>query len=584
MTTHAIYDMPEDLTTLPPRSHFQRPWSPHPFDPAPDSQNDVNFARDRRWLREPSDISVEAFDLADYAIVLRQNQYSPQYPPSPPPHRPFSINSRDSLRSPPSLYSGPTTISSSSHSPLSPHHRPYSLPDRSHTQVHSPPLSPTPNYYDIDQGIDVSQFPAWSRNWYPPSRPVPRSLDAFAPQEPHDPFPVKNMKKEPLSPFDPAYHAKMYHGANMDHAASSAASHTASSTRDLLPWAVGERDPPTPVDAETKEERMRLLEQEFGVTTGRTGSSDAGSDAEKAMIGSVDEHGKLITQGPKKRILVRALEFILSLTASVASIYTAIVRMVFSKGGEILPTFNLLCYEQIIKPNGLPPPRGTVASYVLYACSIILTLVLLFVFLVRPCIRSRRSETPSERGASSHGGMMVLPIQAGNEGKKNKSKDKKRGKGGHDPSRGGDVQVNLIIDPSMFDQYRQHDDDGTEEDGDEMMDEDRFTRLPRIPRRRRAPRRRGIFAGLALETQWKSARRERKKISFVDAALAVLWGGVFVFVLMGKRCPSGTFEGWCDGYNVATAAACLSSFLFCLSLFFDVKDLHASRVSPRTRP
>lgn len=39
----------------------------------------------------------------------------------------------------------------------------------------------------------------------------------------------------------------------------------------------------------------------------------------------------------------------------------------------------------------------------------------------------------------------------------------------------------------------------------------------------------------------------------------------------------------CDGYNFATALACLTCVLFGFSVFFDIKDLHGSRASPRTR-
>ena len=39
----------------------------------------------------------------------------------------------------------------------------------------------------------------------------------------------------------------------------------------------------------------------------------------------------------------------------------------------------------------------------------------------------------------------------------------------------------------------------------------------------------------------------------------------------------------CDAYNLGTASACLLCLMFGLSIFFDVKDLHASRASPRTR-
>lgn len=39
----------------------------------------------------------------------------------------------------------------------------------------------------------------------------------------------------------------------------------------------------------------------------------------------------------------------------------------------------------------------------------------------------------------------------------------------------------------------------------------------------------------------------------------------------------------CNAYNVSSAAACLLCFAFSLSTFFDVKDMSASKMSPRTR-
>jgi hypothetical protein len=44
-------------------------------------------------------------------------------------------------------------------------------------------------------------------------------------------------------------------------------------------------------------------------------------------------------------------------------------------------------------------------------------------------------------------------------------------------------------------------------------------------------------------------------------------------------------HGWCrcNAYNISTACACLLCIAFVVSVFFDVKDLHASRTSPRTR-
>ena len=39
----------------------------------------------------------------------------------------------------------------------------------------------------------------------------------------------------------------------------------------------------------------------------------------------------------------------------------------------------------------------------------------------------------------------------------------------------------------------------------------------------------------------------------------------------------------CNAYNVSSAAACFLCVAFGVSVFFDVKDLHACKVSPRTK-
>ncbi|EDR15392.1 uncharacterized protein LACBIDRAFT_301670 [Laccaria bicolor S238N-H82] len=106
---------------------------------------------------------------------------------------------------------------------------------------------------------------------------------------------------------------------------------------------------------------------------------------------------------------------------------------------------------------------------------------------------------------------------------------------------------------------------------------------PRSKGRGRHQRRRGILAGLAMEESWRDARGWAKKLAVVEVAGVVLWGGAFVLILLSKRCPSGAFSGWCNAYNVSSAAACLLCVAFGVSVFFDVKDLHASKVSPRTR-
>ncbi len=88
-----------------------------------------------------------------------------------------------------------------------------------------------------------------------------------------------------------------------------------------------------------------------------------------------------------------------------------------------------------------------------------MTFLLLFgLFVVHPCIKRPKKE----QGGPGINGMMVLPI--GGNDKKNK---KKKGKKGGPPSQ--DVQVNLIVDPTMFrppqEETSDSEDDATRWDG-----------------------------------------------------------------------------------------------------------------------
>ena len=250
---------------------------------------------------------------------------------------------------------------------------------------------------------------------------------------------------------------------------------------------------------------------------------------------------------------------------------------------------------QIIKPKSPAPPANKLPAYLLYILSFVSFIVCLVFFILYPCCCGSRKLKggPLTEGP---GGMMVLPIQ-GLPGAQPKKKGKK-GKG----SEPGNVQVNLIVDPTMFgrDPERGQDEEEDEED-DSTVIPGSYSGSSGAGQRRRRPKRRGIFAGLALEAQWKRARKLLKWQVTVDAIGMVAWGAVFVLVLLGKRCPVGGYLGWCvghffvprasrslelcrcDAYNFATAAACFLCLAFGLSIFFDVKDLSASRASPRTR-
>ncbi|EJD05869.1 uncharacterized protein FOMMEDRAFT_139193 [Fomitiporia mediterranea MF3/22] len=537
------------LDSPPPPSHFRRPWSPQELE---------SYSRStaQRLRRQPSDAnaSLEVLDLADYSGMLsrypdtRHNIYAandatyyPEYPATPP--RTLSLANRGSLpaasTNPPSLVSG-VTSTSHTHSPRlhtpPPLHRPFSLPPTQFSR--SPPASNSGRSHNYpwlvepqvsnehDEEIDTSAFPDWSRNWYRNQKSTNAMADPYAPIPTFDPALLPSVRDS----LDGYYPAQPY--------ASSSGSH-----RNLLPWSpqddggTGAR-----VTPEMKEERMRMLEREFGRTGAKQGEWYRGTK----VIGSVNEKGNIITPGPKKRIIVRWAQGTFALGASIASLYSAL----------------------ILKPVGSPPPRGTVPAYLLYFLCVVSVILLLYMFVFRPCCCSgKRARKAQQEGP---GGMMVLPVQQlpGAPGKKKK---KKKGKKKGEDNDAGSVSVNLIVDPTMFGNFGRRDEE--KEDNDETGEASEGP----------GGRRRGLFEGLAMEQQWIEARKNLKRLLFFDIALTFIWGAELIVILLGKRCPVGQFEGWCDGYNVATALAAFLAVSFGFSGFFDIKDLHLSKASPRTR-
>ncbi|KAJ6525606.1 hypothetical protein B0H19DRAFT_1042337 [Mycena capillaripes] len=597
------------LDTPPPQSQFRRPWSPDPYDPLPSTRNSRNqpqfhepYYPNNQYAAEPdyqpdygfdypeygsaprrreaSDVSVEALDLADYAMTLRAHQAGPYqqghygrdigYPPSPPAHRP--------LARPPSTMSRMDTLSSNTHSSPSrsrnPPRRPFSLPPpslQSHSSRNSHPTPPrsanshnhpyrpssnlSPKAGSGEPEIDITHFPAWSRDWYKPRHSPASPPDIYTALPPSS----WNSKRGPFDPgniypttdsfprssdYDPYNHP------------SSSIGHD--SSRDLLPWSSEPPEYGPAIDASLKEERMRMLEREFGPNAKGKGPAETGDFLDedgKPLVGTVNAKGQLVTKGPRKRIALRTMQIILALAASIPAIYAALT----------------------IKPAGKPPPSGTIAAYILYVFSCLTLLLLLYMFAFRPCCCAGKRKKSGPGGNPLANGMMVLPVSGLPGGKKNKAKGGKKGKEGMP----GDVQVNLIVDPNAFGRPQDEDDD-TDEDDEAGSVPGSFDPAAARRKRKRA-KRRSVFVGLAMEEDWKRARSWAKKITAVDVLGLVLWGATFIFILIGKRCPSGGFDGWCNAYNVSSAAACLLCVSFGVGVFFDVQDLSSSKASPRTR-
>jgi len=259
------------------------------------------------------------------------------YPPSPRGIRPF-VQSRDSLY-PPSLTSPGDTLSTATSASRSPRDRPWSLPPRSYdlhtsSQRSAPRIANHDHYLpdgpyghqDHDTEIDTGHFPSFARHWYSNHRPTTRSPPSVYHSVPNT---------DNISPFDPAYPTHKHNSFNSfnsfqkqpfsDLGYHSVPSSHDSHSRNVLPWVNATRDPlDEQLDPELKKERIRMLEREF---------AGAGKDTRKDlddenMIGSADRRGRLITQGPKKRLVTRWFQALLTFGAAISLIYIALVRPV----------------------------------------------------------------------------------------------------------------------------------------------------------------------------------------------------------------------------------------------------------------
>jgi len=362
-----------NLDSPPPQSQFRRPWSPEPFDPHPSSSTTHNRLQNvhyeeqdqpqernffgpsshRQQRREASEVSVEALDLADYARTLRVRQAEDPYPPFPSritqqnsyPPSSFPallplVHSRSSLAQPPSLVSrGPTLSSTTTHHTSSsgrqPGRRPFSMPVTPLPSSHAgssrhrgPYIVEAESHPTPSEEIDISRFPKWSRDWYNantastyPTNPIQIPADDI-----YSPLPVSHLNKK--SPFDPGYVHDPYNSNNIYDPPPPLSSVGYDSLRDMVPWSNDPPDYGPPLDPMLKEERMRMLEREFGSKAKGKSKSDglALVDEEgKPLVGTVDPKGNLVTTGPKRRVFFRSLQIILAAGASIPAIYAAVV-------------------------------------------------------------------------------------------------------------------------------------------------------------------------------------------------------------------------------------------------------------------
>jgi len=314
-------------------SQFRRPWSPEPRNLG----HHINAEQDPYpdYPHAHREGSVEALDLADYARTLAdrtQGPYPPfpEYPPSPPSQRPLSS---PHLLATPSLTSR-DTLSSSHHSSSS-RNRPFSSsPSHRHPNLglyHTdllPQARSEPWIENHDPEIASSHLPPWLRN-----KVNGTTRSSYPDLDSHLPISQWNSPNKE-SPFDPAYIPHPSDSFTIDpHGYLPASSLGKESTRDFFPWSDDPSHLNGPLHPAIKEERIRMLEREFGQKGQKHPKYVEGGDFVdengKPLIGTVDRNGNLVTAGPKKRTAARAFQILLALAASIPSIYAAIVCATF---------------------------------------------------------------------------------------------------------------------------------------------------------------------------------------------------------------------------------------------------------------
>ncbi|KAF8758713.1 hypothetical protein RHS01_02333 [Rhizoctonia solani] len=245
-------------------------------------------------------------------------------------------------------------------------------------------------------------------------------------------------------------------------------------------------------------------------------------DGEWGQPGDVNEDGKLISNGPRKRMAVRALEVLCAIGAVIACIYAFAVP----------------------KPNPAAPPASKPAVYVI----VVLGFGTIFVFAYIYIIRGLFGVGVNKDDPYAHA--MVLPISRHRPGQSKKHKNQ------------SSVQVNLIV-PSVTSPNR----------------ESNLT--PGVPWSEQQASSNNVFTSYEREKARLSARRGLWWALGLDVLGALAWGTGFVLAMVGPRCPVGGYSGWCDAFNGAVACSCIGCVLFIASGVLVGRDLFASRRTDR---
>lgn len=115
-----------------------------------------------------------------------------------------------------------------------------------------------------------------------------------------------------------------------------------------------------------------MLEREYG---GK--GKGKGLDVDENVVGSVDGKGRIITDGPKKRAVVRWIQVLFALIAGGSSIYAGLVSIISTCIRDFTLNASLFAgYQNILDPS---TRRQTTALYPLYPLSSHLPILHLFL-------------------------------------------------------------------------------------------------------------------------------------------------------------------------------------------------------------
>lgn len=311
-----------------------------------------------------------------------------------------------------------------------------------------------------------------------------------------------------------------------------------------------------------KEERIRMLEKQFGKpkishgeddeTLDEHDEDDSVEDAD-LPLGAVNSRGKLVTERPKWKTGIRWLIGIVAIACFALGIGSAL----------------------LIKPGlNAPAARGSIASYILYIASAITLVLILYLFVFRPCCCDpMRKEMKMGGNADNPLAGMIIPVLSANGGGP-KKKPFRKGKKGMMMMAQQAPTVNLIVDPALLGM-------GKGKRSNEDSDEDE--RLPGDARR--SSRRKnglGVLGNMQMQKRWMIARKTLKLETVWDAILCVIWIAVVIVALgFGKKCPPGAGNGWCNYYNGAIACGAIMAALSAGILFLDYRDLKMSKKPPK---